>query len=231
MCYWHGRNINFELFLEFWPSGLLPLDGSHDFTLRPWFCMCDCRVRRNTYQTWCMKKPIRITEKLKWAVRHAIGKLVKSSPFPQDALAQHDHFLCSSSSFFPNHHGDHDFYRYQNKSDMTGQPAGLDLDENSDWLHTNDSYVWGTPWHEGTASTPTVLSQDRAAYGDSVLTNADSQDVPGAESVPNSSSASHNNKQCKQERERAKVCSDVSGREKCKKSEETWSASEKKGAA
>jgi len=104
---------------------------------------------------------------------------------------------------------------------MTGQPAGLDLDENSDWLHTNDSYVWGTPRHEGTASTPTVLSQDRAAYGDSVLTNADSQDVPGAESVPNSSSASHNNKQCKQERERAKVCSDVSGREKCKKSEET----------
>jgi len=87
---------------------------------------------------------------------------------------------------------------------MTGQPAGLDLDENSDWLHTNDSYVWGTPRHEGTASTPTVLSQDRAAYGDSVLTNADSQDVPGAESVPNSSSASHNNKQCKRERERAR---------------------------
>jgi len=49
-----------------------------------------------------------------------------------------------------------------------------------------------------------VLSQDRAAYGDSVLTNADSQDVPGAESVPNSSSASHNNKQCKRERERAR---------------------------
>jgi len=38
---------------------------------------------------------------------------------------------------------------------MTGQPAGLDLDENSDWLHTNDSYVWGTPRHEGIASTPT----------------------------------------------------------------------------
>ena len=35
---------------------------------------------------------------------------------------------------------------------MTGQPAGLDLDENSDWLHTNNSYVWGTPQHEGTAS-------------------------------------------------------------------------------
>ena len=36
--------------------------------------------------------------------------------------------------------------------DMTGQPAGLDFDENSDWLHTNNSYVRGTPQHEGTAS-------------------------------------------------------------------------------
>ncbi|KAG2561934.1 hypothetical protein PVAP13_8KG210507 [Panicum virgatum] len=74
-------------------------------------------------------------------------------------------------------------------SDMTEQPAGLDLDENSDWLHTNDSYVLGTPQHE-------VLSQDRAAYGDSVvvLTNADSQDVP----------ASHNKQQHKRERERAR---------------------------
>jgi hypothetical protein len=40
-------------------------------------------------------------------------------------------------------------------SDMTEQPAGLDLDENSDWLHTNDSYVLGTPQHEGTVSMPT----------------------------------------------------------------------------
>ena len=40
-------------------------------------------------------------------------------------------------------------------SDMTGQPAGLGLDENSDWLHTNDSYIRGTPRHEGTVSTPT----------------------------------------------------------------------------
>ena len=86
---------------------------------------------------------------------------------------------------------------------MTGQPAGLDLDENSDWLHTNNSYVRGTPQHEGTASKLTgkqrvmlhlsditlhanqtllaVLSQDRAVYGDSiaVLTNAESQDDPG----------------------------------------------------
>ena len=86
---------------------------------------------------------------------------------------------------------------------MTGQPAGLDLDENSDWLHTNDSYVLGTPRHEGTVSMPigkqrvmlhlldirwvdtnycyTLLSQDRAADRDSVafLTNVDSQDIPG----------------------------------------------------
>ncbi|XP_039847412.1 uncharacterized protein LOC120706760 isoform X3 [Panicum virgatum] len=64
--------------------------------------------------------------------------------------------------------------------DMTGQPAGLDFDENSDWLHTNNSYVRGTPQHEGTASKLTVLSQDRAVYGDSiaVLTNAESQDDP-----------------------------------------------------
>ena len=33
---------------------------------------------------------------------------------------------------------------------MSGQPAGLDLDENGDWLHTNDSIVRGTPRHEGT---------------------------------------------------------------------------------
>ena len=90
----------------------------------------------------------------------------------------------------------------QNMSDLAGSPDGLDLDENSDWLHTNDSYVRGTR-HEGTTSTPTgkqrvmlhlsditlhanqtllaVLSQDRAVYGDSiaVLTNAESQDDPG----------------------------------------------------
>jgi len=68
----------------------------------------------------------------------------------------------------------------KNISDMIGQLHGLDLDENSDWLHTNDSYVRGNPRHGGTASMPTVLSQDRAADGDSinVLTNADSQDVP-----------------------------------------------------
>jgi len=48
--------------------------------------------------------------------------------------------------------------------DMTGQPAGLDFDENSDWLHTNNSYVRGTPQHEGTASKLTVLSQDRAVW-------------------------------------------------------------------
>ena len=39
--------------------------------------------------------------------------------------------------------------------DMSGQPAGLDLDENGDWLHTNDSIVRGTPRHEGTISKPT----------------------------------------------------------------------------
>jgi len=42
----------------------------------------------------------------------------------------------------------------QNMNDMTGQPDGLNLDESSDWLHTNDSYVQGNPRHEGTASTP-----------------------------------------------------------------------------
>ncbi|KAG2597297.1 uncharacterized protein LOC120706760 isoform X2 [Panicum virgatum] len=90
--------------------------------------------------------------------------------------------------------------------DMTGQPAGLDFDENSDWLHTNNSYVRGTPQHEGTASKLTVLSQDRAVYGDSiaVLTNAESQDDPGSESVPSSPSANNNNKQRKRERERAR---------------------------
>jgi len=69
----------------------------------------------------------------------------------------------------------------KNMSDMIGEPDGLDLDENSDWLHTNHSYVRGNAGHGGTASTPTVLSQDRAVDGDSinVLTNADSQDVPG----------------------------------------------------
>ena len=90
----------------------------------------------------------------------------------------------------------------QNMSDMAGSPDGLDLDENSDWLHTNDSYIRGTR-HEGTTSTPTgkqrvmlrlldirwvntnycytLLSQDRAADRDSVavLTNVDSQDIPG----------------------------------------------------
>ena len=90
----------------------------------------------------------------------------------------------------------------QNMSDMAGSPDGLDLDENSDWLHTNDSYIRGTR-HEGTASTPTgkqrvmlhlldkrwvdtnycykLLSQDCAADRDfvAVLTNVDSQDVPG----------------------------------------------------
>ncbi|KAG2609605.1 uncharacterized protein LOC120702701 isoform X2 [Panicum virgatum] len=89
----------------------------------------------------------------------------------------------------------------QNMSDMAGSPDGLDLDENSDWLHTNDSYVRGTR-HEGTTSTPT----DRAADRDSVavLTNVDSQDIPGAENVPNSPSANNNNKQRKRERERAR---------------------------
>ena len=43
----------------------------------------------------------------------------------------------------------------KNISDMIGQLHGLDLDENSDWLHTNDSYVRGNPRHGGTASMPT----------------------------------------------------------------------------
>ena len=43
----------------------------------------------------------------------------------------------------------------KNISDMIGQLDGLDLDENSDWLHTNHSYVRGNAGHGGTASTPT----------------------------------------------------------------------------
>ena len=94
--------------------------------------------------------------------------------------------------------------RQKNMSDMIGQPDGLDLDENSDWLHTNDSYQRGNPQHGGTQSTPTgkrrvmlylsdlpmtptklillLFSQDRAAAdGDSinVLTKPDSQYVTG----------------------------------------------------
>ncbi|KAG2656162.1 hypothetical protein PVAP13_1KG064800 [Panicum virgatum] len=118
----------------------------------------------------------------------------------------------------------------QNMNDMTGQPDGLDLDESSDWLHTNDSYVQGNPRHEGTASTPIVLSQDHAADGDSipVLTNADSQDVPeyqnsmetnssrapfgdltnqtngGVESESNLQSANNSAEQRKRERERTR---------------------------
>lgn len=43
----------------------------------------------------------------------------------------------------------------QNDSDMTGQPDGIYLDENSDWLHTNNSNLRETRRRLGTESTPT----------------------------------------------------------------------------
>ena len=59
------------------------------------------------------------------------------------------------NSFFPPSDNLGECMHQKNMSDMIGEPDGLDLDENSDWLHTNHSYVRGNAGHGGTASTPT----------------------------------------------------------------------------